>query len=253
MTPQSYLRVKACRITVVSLIATIAFVFLWGGCASGPRKRPMTVLEQIQQDNTIGPGLSERLDPSLRFKTDLEVAVYLKRLGRKLASSFADLKNTPLAVLVISDRDSVWRSFAIPGIRAYVSAGILAHIEYENELAAVLAFELGHILRRQLVTRLKRESWDPALGFFPKFDVSEDLEALDDAMEILYQAGFDQRGMISLWEIYERNIKSSPFSKEELLKLKEATRRMMVEYVPLRDPIVRTDDFILVQKRFRKL
>ena len=93
------------------------------------------------------------------------------------------------------------------------------------------------------------------LGVSGLFSFSDDAqaEAAEAAVDILYKAGYDPRGLVSLWEKFEKNPKQSPFERGLIPKLLEATRRAIAGYPPLRNPVIRSKAFLAVHKRIQKL
>jgi predicted Zn-dependent protease len=155
-------------------------------------------------------------------------------------------------------------------------------VEFENELAANMAFQFGqilkgHVLLRMQDDRVREQGGDregtPALlegivSSAPKaerdidyfsptgiFELSDELNlnAVNPAVEILYQAGYDPRGLVAVWEKLLAHPDRSPYEAVLLRKLIEKTRRTIAQYSPLRNPIVRSQDFISIQRRIQKL
>jgi predicted Zn-dependent protease len=70
---------------------------------------------------------------------------YVSEIGRKLAS-----KNHRSQLdyhFTVVDSPEV-NAFALPGGHVYVTRGILAYLNSEAELAAVLGYEIGHVTAR---------------------------------------------------------------------------------------------------------
>lgn len=82
-------------------------------------------------------------------------ADYLARLGATLAGH-AGLADRCTFTLVNSD---VVNAFAVPGCYIYVTRGLLAIVNSEAELAAVLAHEIGHIAADHSERQEKRALW----------------------------------------------------------------------------------------------
>jgi predicted Zn-dependent protease len=109
--------------------------------------------------------ISENQEIALGQKTDAEIQAqygvyndpamnsYLKRVGMVLAPQTHRPKlNYQFTIL-----DSpVVNAFAVPGGYVYVTRGIMAMMNSEAELAAVLSHELGHINARHSIRRLNK-------------------------------------------------------------------------------------------------
>lgn len=243
------------------------------GCASS-RKTPPQVdpAEQVRQENEVGGELAQSLESQIRLKRDDDVSVYLRNLAQRLAESYPPLKQLPLGVLLVTDRGGRWESFSLPGGRIYLSIGPLKGVEYENEVAGVLAIQLAHLYGRDVLERIK-ERRAPVEGGIPSeqppessrvidffgpagvfsFSEARRLNAIDEAVGILYQAGYDPRGVISILTLFRANPAKSPHDPGALAKLLDRARAAIALRAPLRNPVVRSDEFLAVQKKIREL
>jgi predicted Zn-dependent protease len=185
--------------------------------------------------------------------------------------------------LVVQDRGARWRSYGLPGNRIYLSRGFLRGVDYESELAGALAMELAHVARKHVHARLALQSGEPRMvertveyatleGLLPLhpsqprrpidffgargiFAYEEEalLEAAETAVGLAYRAGYDPRGLVGVWTRYQAAPANSPYPQATVAKLLERTRQVIANYVPLRDPIVRSPQFIAIQKRIKRL
>jgi predicted Zn-dependent protease len=265
------------RLLTTSRVLGFVGVVALAGCATTvPAPPPITPAEQVQRDQAAGTELARQFEAQLKFKQDKEVLVYLRNLAGALADATPELRSAAVGALVVSDRGGRWHDYAIPGNRLYLSSGLLKRVSFENELAAAMALQFGHVMKRHVFLRLQEQklkatgpsdypsleglvpSSGKAVDFFSptgvySFPDEYYLEAVEAAVEVLYKAGYDPRGLVSLWEIYETNPSHSPFEKDLLTKLLEKTRRVIALYSPLRNPIVRSQAFITIQRRMQRL
>jgi predicted Zn-dependent protease len=82
-------------------------------------------------------------------------AAYVRRIGESVAAA-ADLGGQCTFTLVNSD---VVNAFAVPGCYIYVTRGLMAIVNSEAELAAVLAHEVGHIVGAHSRQQQRRSLW----------------------------------------------------------------------------------------------
>lgn len=265
-----------------SFISILAVICI-SACTTPPKPKAITRAEIVERDNAVGVELSGRFESQVKLKTDQEVSVYLRKVAQKLSEVSAELRTTNVGVLLLRDEGSgkPWRNYGLPGNRIYLSSAILRELEFENEVAALIAFELGHILKRHLMDRIEAdhprfESTDHSqyprvtglgvqepdrgknLDFFGPsglfvFKEEMQLEAVDVAVDLLYRGGYDPRGLLGVWQAYSARPKQSPLDVSTLQKLVERTRRVISGYVPLLYPIVRSEEFMAVQKRIKRL
>lgn len=267
-------------------------------CSSTPEPASEDVSrQQIRLDNDIGGRLAAPVERELRIRKDVEVSLYLRRIAEVIASESSALASSPIGVMLIDDVDGRWRSFALPGIRVYLSLNLLKQLAFENEIAAAIALELAHVANRDLLRRLEKdmaarqltsgEFTDEAgaLGFLPGADEQtllarlfpspygttsdsrrftgpegliyytdmERAQAVEDAVNLLYRIGYDARGLISLWNAHKSNPDRSPYSSGQVDRFMDRSYRAIAGLSPLRNPIVKTEKFIAIQKRIQKL
>jgi predicted Zn-dependent protease len=269
-------------------------LFLAISCAT-PRAVtvPVNTREKILKNKAAGTELSRQLDPQMPFSSskepgvnDPKVQAYLAATAKKLynavpipqpspsvrpvprPSPSASPSPTPppepqeVQVRLIDAMKGKWESFALPGVRLYLSFPLIQKFGYENELAAAIALPMGHTMVEQGFKYLREHGDTATTGKIPVtffgesgfFDYSDDavLEAADAAFNMVYQAGYDPRGFLSLWALYLKNPKESPFSPALLEKLIENTRRNIALQAPLRNPIVRSEAFMAIRQRIQK-
>ena len=73
---------------------------------------------------------------------DPALQAYVNRVGQRLVAN-SDKPNSTFTFTVIDSPDI--NAFAAPGGYIYINRGLLAYLENEAELAAVLAHEIGHV------------------------------------------------------------------------------------------------------------
>lgn len=116
-------------------------------------KRTFTLVSESQE-----VAMGKEADPQIlaeygAYKDD-ELAAFIDNLGQSLArvSHRPQLKYTFRVV------DSpIINAFALPGGYVYVTRGILAHFNSEDELAGVLGHEIGHVVARHGAEQMSRQ------------------------------------------------------------------------------------------------
>ena len=81
---------------------------------------------------------------------DPELQAYVRRVGERLAAN-SDMPDLGFSFHVIDSPDI--NAFALPGGYIYIHRGLLAYLDSEAELAAVLGHEIGHITARHHARR----------------------------------------------------------------------------------------------------
>lgn len=93
-----------------------------------------------------------RLDASGLVLADPAVTAYLEAVARRLAPAGAP---EVLAISVRVVRDPLLNAFAFPTGRIYVHTGLLARMDDEAQLAALLAHEMTHATHRHAVKQFR--------------------------------------------------------------------------------------------------
>jgi predicted Zn-dependent protease len=225
------------------------------------------VQEQIQVDHAVSRGWATQLENKVEITHDIEVEVALRHLAEKLVALRPMLAGAPIGVLVYKNGDGrLPLGFSIPGNRIYLSREILKQLEFENEVVAALALECGHLTGRHAISEtassgvldvgsLAGDSHRPVDFFSPagvfSFTITQRLEAVREAARLLYESGYDPRGLVS----YLRKLQTQRNGLESgtLVQLENAARNEMSRVPPLRNPLVRTEAFLKLQGRIRKL
>ena len=108
-----------------------------------------------EADRAAGAKAHEQLLTEFGGAYNGDEAEYLKGLGATIARA-AQLDGQCQYTLVNSD---VVNAFAVPGCYIYVTRGLMALVNSEAELAAVLAHEVGHITARHSQRQQERSVW----------------------------------------------------------------------------------------------
>lgn len=125
------------RSLILTFLAVVALAVL-SGCARNPEE----IARIDEHERQIGEEQHEALLTRFGGASDAPEAAYLNGLGQKLAAA-AGLQGECTYTLVNSD---VVNAFAVPGCYIYVTRGLMALMNSEAKLAAVLGHELGHII-----------------------------------------------------------------------------------------------------------
>ncbi len=120
-----------------------------GGCATNPvTGRSDIVTMSAAQEVEIGRKMHPQILQQYGRYSDEVLQAYVNDLGQRIAaaSHLPDLQFT----FTVLDSEEV-NAFALPGGYVYVTRGILAYLNSEAELAAVLGHEVGHVTARHAV------------------------------------------------------------------------------------------------------
>ena len=190
-----------------------------------------------QQETDIGKQASKEVTSLFGVYGDANLARYVMEVGnRVLAISHlrrpgADeqVRATPVTFTVLDS--PVINAMALPGGYIYVTRGMLAHLNNEDQLATVIAHEIGHVAARHAA----RQAWQQQIGqglllggavlsqglglpagnilnfggmaaqlFLLRYSREDELEADRLGVEYAMAAGYDSREVIGLFQTLDR-------------------------------------------------
>ncbi len=215
--------------------------------------------------------IAQSLEKQVQVEQSAEAERWLCALAAQLSVSPLSMNELPQRCALIRPISGHWRSVVIPAQILFVNSSLLRESRFEAEIAAEIALNLGHVVRKHIASRVEQEKWSEFTSgseislapvqthlslFGPDgvltYSDQERLEAVEAGVDLMYRAGFDPRGMITLLQIYARNPEKSPDSPQLVGKLIEKARRTIALRAPLRNPILRSADFLKIQKGLGK-
>ncbi len=191
-----------------------------------------------EREIAIGNQLASEVDRSAKLIKDPVITEYVNRVAQNLAHN-SDLK-IPLTVKVIDDPSI--NAITLPGGYMYVNSGVLEAADEEDELAGVMAHEIGHAAARHWASQVTRATLlqyatlpliftplsfpvylgiSQALNFgipvtFLKFSRSAEAEADFLGIQYMYKAGYDPDSYVAFFGKGLAEERSSPGSVQKV-------------------------------------
>ncbi|HUO81525.1 MAG TPA: M48 family metalloprotease [Gammaproteobacteria bacterium] len=195
-----------------------------GGCALNPATGgPDLVMMSEKKEIALGRKMHPEVLKAFPRYEDEELQAYVQSLGERLAKT-SHRSDLEYHFTVVED-DAV-NAFALPGGYIYVSRGLIAHMNSEAELAAVIGHEIGHVTGRHAVRQQSRAKLLNTLGsavgvvsgvpiaggaasiaggaLVRGYGRSLELEADELGAEYLAKAGYPTEAMISVIDILKQ-------------------------------------------------
>ena len=138
------LRTRQPRFVLASVSAVLAATVV--ACATNPAtgKKEFSLMSEAQEVQ-LGQEMDPQIKQEMGVYDDAELQRYVSGVGMRLAKA-SERPNLPWHFTVL-DEPAV-NAFALPGGYIYVTRGILAFLNDEEQLAGVLGHEIGHVTAR---------------------------------------------------------------------------------------------------------
>ncbi len=132
------------RVCLISLSATL----LLSACAANPTGGLDFVTMSESREIELGAELHQQMLQEMPVYRDQDLQDYVNEVGQKLAA-VSHRPEIEYTFTVVDSPDI--NAFALPGGFVYINRGLIAYLNSEDELAAVLGHEIGHVTARHAV------------------------------------------------------------------------------------------------------
>jgi len=155
-------RRHCCLLTLLIVTNTVFVSAIRGQSKCQPPAVPPNPanLFSEEQEMSLGDAVAAHIESSFQVIDDEEVIGYLGRLGQRLIAQVPATKFRFQFFVVDSYEVN---AFTLPGGRIYVTRKLISFARNEDELAGVVAHELGHVLARHLANDMSA-LWREGLG-----------------------------------------------------------------------------------------
>jgi predicted Zn-dependent protease len=128
-------------------------------CAADPGARRTRRVMSEEEEIKLGQEAAEQVEQYMGFAGSSELKAYVERIGQRLVKH-SSRSHVVHDFHVVDMKEP--NAFALPGGHIYVSRGLLALMNSEDELATVLGHEIGHVAGRHSAQRqAKSRGWIP--------------------------------------------------------------------------------------------
>lgn len=139
-------------ITRLTRISALLCALALANCAVNPVSgNPNFVTMSESQEVNVGRNEDKKVREQYSPYDDPELQRYVSDIGQRLAKS-SHRPGLQYQFLVVDSPEI--NAFALPGGYIYITRGILAYLNSEAELAAVLGHEIGHVTARHSVQQM---------------------------------------------------------------------------------------------------
>ncbi|WP_199611039.1 M48 family metalloprotease [Flocculibacter collagenilyticus] len=205
------------------------------GCAVNPATGSIdTVLMSKSREKEIGKENYEKIIKSMPIYKDEQLQKYIEEIGQQVAAK-SDSPEYEYVFTIIDSPDI--NAFALPAGYIFINRGLLAYLNSEAQLAAVLAHEIGHVTARHAVRQDAARKGAGVLSFLSVLttgsmamgDVTSlwstaavkgygrdmELEADQFGAEYLYRTGYDPQAMVQAIGVLKDHEKFSRYRAKD--------------------------------------
>lgn len=243
---------------------------LIAGCATSPLGRQQLIIVDDAELNKMGVQAFEQIEKETPRSFNARVNAYVRCVARAVARQATGANVPKQWEVAVFDSDQV-NAFALPGGKIGVYTGLLKVAKNEDQLAAVLGHEVGHVIARHGNERVSQQAVAQkgmelasavaggggvaqqalmgALGVGVQYGIllpysrTQETEADKIGLDLMARAGFDPRESVELWE---NMAKASGAKPPELLSTHPA------EETRIRNLNARMPSALALQKGARK-
>lgn len=225
----------------LSSALAVSFLLL-ASCGSGGASDFNLI--SIEEEWQLGNQLAQDVARQVRLSSDSALNSYVSQMGRRIVSGApAPFNQLPWQFHVVEDPSL--NAFAIPGGHVYVHTGLIAAADNAAELAGVMAHEISHVVARHTTEQISRQyglsvlagavlGQNPGVlqqlaaqivagGALARFSREAEREADDLGIRTMYEAGYDPRGMASMFRELLAHRQSSPGRVEQFFSTHPTT------------------------------
>ncbi len=143
---RQYLAIKYC--------VPIFLIFL-SGCSTEfnpATNRQETLMYDDEKEKAVGASVALQIEKAAKFNNEVDVNERVEKILKRIAA-VCDRKDMVYTIRVIED--DVMNAFSLPGGYIYVNKGLLDRITNDDQLAAVIGHEVGHVTAKHAMKRLQ--------------------------------------------------------------------------------------------------
>ncbi len=249
------------------LIFLLAWLVGLSGCASLGTYNPATgqrefIFIPTDQEVAMGQDIHTELKQQYQIVESGPQVERLRRIGRKL-SQVSDRQDYEYHFYLIN-KDEM-NAFTVPGGSVYFFSGLLDKLTSDDQVASVLAHEIGHCAARHTIKKFQAAVGYQVIGdivlsaisseeqvrriatlssnaamslIFSAYGRKDELQADQLGLKYMDLAGYDLDAMIQTFEVLEANskgpdvpliLRSHPYIKDRIVAARQEIERIRKE------------------------
>jgi len=218
--------------TLCKFYGLIAVIFLsFAGCTTEynlATQKQETLLYGTEKEEKIGASVAAKFEAEFKIIEDIDVNQRVQKILDKIVA-VCDRKDVVYFIKVVEDEHA--NAISLPGGYIYIFKGIIERVENDDQLAGVIAHEVGHITARHAIKRMQNAygalflqilstqasnaNVAGGLNFaltslFMEYSREAEFEADKLSVRYLKKAGYDPKEMINFLKILKKEKEKEP-------------------------------------------
>ena len=175
-----------------------------------------------EQEIQMGQDAKKQVEAEMGLYHDPKLEPYVAEVGKKMAAQTGT--DFPFTYEIVDDASV--NAFALPGGPIFVNRGLLAYVNSEAELAAVLGHETGHVVAHHSANQMSKQELaqlglaagaavSPAIAsigqaaaagmqlLFLKYSRDDETQADDLGFRFMTNGGYDPHEMVPLFKMLD--------------------------------------------------
>lgn len=222
-------------------------------------------LISVEEEWQLGQQLAQDIARQVPLNNDPVVNQYINQMGQRIVAT-TSMANLPWNFHVVNNNEI--NAFAIPGGHVYIHTGLINSASNASEVAGVMAHEIAHVVARHSTEQISRQyglsvlaglvlGQNPGMlqqlaaqivagGALARFSRAAEEEADTLGLQAMNEAGYNPRGMVTMFQKLMANRRGSPgaverfFSTHPLTEDRIRATERRIQSLPQRQTI--TDD-----------
>jgi beta-barrel assembly-enhancing protease len=198
-----------------SLVFVVPLFVLLASCGSIGGAGSVSLDDEWQ----LGNQLAAQVEQQVQLVRDPQALAYIRMVGERI-HAVTPLANRPFDFEIIND--SSVNAFSIPGGHVYINSGLIREADRVDELAAVMAHEISHVVARHALKQVEQQQEIATIaalllgqnpnalaqiaaqilagGAMARFSRADEKQADDMGLDFVTRAGYDPHGMLEFFQ-----------------------------------------------------
>jgi len=220
-----YLMLKKLEVKIVFLLflpAAVLFISVMSGCST--EYNVVTGTEDslhysTEKEVQMGRAITKQVEKEYKLADDPLIQERVRVIGKKI-TDVCDRKDVDYTFKVLADKEV--NAVSLPGGFVYINEGLIEKVDNDDELAGVIAHEVGHIVARHSIKKLQAlQGYSVARILLAVASKSSDMSMAADTAFIELLLGYSREDELLADQLGARYLKLAGYDPHAMIKFLE--------------------------------